>query len=272
MLDLSIIIVNFNGRGLLRQCLRSIFACLHNTKIQFKIICVDNNSSDGSVAMIREQFASVQLVPLEQNGGYAKAVNIGLRASEARYYLILNMDTTIVQFRAFERMVEFMDAHSEIGLAGPKLINPDGSTQVSTCLFPKFLYPIFRRTFLRKLPIARQAIRNYLMLEWNHKDSIPVDWVIGTGMIIRNEALQQVGLMDERFFMYFEDVDWCRRFWQSGWKVYYLSDVQIVHYYSRGSAKSMGLASIFNKQTRIHISSWMKYFTKYIGKETPHAK
>ena len=110
------------------------------------------------------------------------------------------------------------------------------------------------------------------MLDWDHNQTIPVDWVIGTGMMVRHDALQQVGLMDERYFMYFEDVDWCRRFWQYGWKIYYLADVKIVHYYSRDSAKSMGLSSIFNKLTRIHISSWLKYFFKYFGKEKPHAK
>jgi hypothetical protein len=272
MLDLSIVIVNYNGRGLLRQCLKSIFGNLQGSSLLYKIITVDNNSSDGSADMIREQFPAVRLIPLEHNGGYAKAVNIGLKSLEARYYLVLNMDTTVVQPHAFESMVSFMDEHGDVGLAGPKLINPDGSTQVSCCRFPKFLYPIYRRTFLRNTVIAKKSIRYYLMLDWDHNETKPVDWVIGTGMIVRHEALQQVGLMDERYFMYFEDVDWCRRFWQYEWKVYYLSDVKIVHYYSRDSAKSMGFSSIFNKLTRIHINSWLKYFFKYFGKEKPHAK
>lgn len=272
MLDLSIVIVNYNGRGLLRQCLKSIYQNLQNTTLQFIVVVVDNNSHDDSVAMVREQFAETRLIPLEKNGGYAKGVNIGVRSIEAKYYLVLNMDTTIVQNDALQAMVEFMDHNKQVGLAGPKLINPDGTTQVSSCLFPKFLYPIFRRTFIRNTLLARKAIRAYLMLDWNHQDNRPVDWVIGTGMIVRNEALQQVGLMDERFFMYFEDVDWCRRFWENNWKVFYLAEIKIVHYYSRESAKSMGLASLFNRSTRVHIISWLKYCFKYLGKKQIHAK
>jgi GT2 family glycosyltransferase len=272
MLNVSIVIVNYNGRGLLRQCLKSIYQNLHHTDRQYKVVVVDNNSSDDSVAMVREQFPAVRLIPLKQNSGYARGVNIGLRSIEARYYLILNMDTTIVQPHAIELMIDFMNTHSDVGLAGPKLVNPDGSTQVSCCRFPKFFYPVLRRTFLRSTIFARKIIRYYLMLDWNHQETMPVDWVIGTGMLVRHEALQQVGLMDERFFMYFEDVDWCRRFWANGWKICYLADIKIVHYYSRDSAKSMGMASLLSRLTRIHIASWLKYFIKYPGKDNIHGE
>lgn len=271
MLDLSIVIVNYNGRGLLRQCLKSIANNLLHTPLSFKVVVVDNNSTDGSADMIREMFPDVRLIPLAANEGYAKGVNTGLKSVEARYFLILNMDTTIVQPKAFERMITWMDAHPSVGLAGPRLVNPNGTTQVSCCLFPKFLYPLYRRTFLRNMSFTNKAIREFLMLDWGHDSVQPVDWVLGTGMIIRNEAIRQVGLMDERFFMYFEDVDWCRRFWENNWQVYYLAEVEIVHYYSRESAKRLGFISILNKQTRIHISSWLKYFIKYIGKEQVHA-
>ncbi len=272
MNDLSIIIVNYNARGLLRQCLRSLFNSLAGATIKWSITVVDNNSHDDSTAMVREQFPEVRLIPLEYNGGYAKGVNVGIKSTECRYYLILNMDTTIVQPRALERMVEFMDAHPAVGLAGPKLINADGTTQASCCRFPKFLYPVYRRTFFGKLPFAKRAIRDFLMLDWNHNETIPVDWVIGTGMIVRHDALEHVGLMDERFFMYYEDVDWCRRFWEHDWKVMYISDTEIVHYHGRGSAKQSGVISvILNRQTRIHITSWFKYVIKYAGKDLPRA-
>ncbi|MCH7491995.1 glycosyltransferase family 2 protein [Patescibacteria group bacterium] len=271
MLDLSVIIVNFNGRGLLRQCLKSLLTNLAGSSLKYKALVVDNNSSDGSVDMVREQFPEVRLIPLKENGGYAKAVNVGIKSIESRYYLILNMDTTIVQKEALDKMVIFMDNHPQVGLAGPKLINPNGSTQVSTCVFPKFTYPIYRRTFLSKMQFTKKAIRDYLMLDWDHKDSMAVDWVIGTGLLVRNEAIQQIGLMDERFFMYFEDVDWCRRMWDSGWQVFYIADIEIVHYYSRDSAKQKGFISLFSKITRIHIASWLKYFMKYSGKNQIHA-
>lgn len=273
MLDLSIVIVNYNNRGLLRQCLRSIFNNLKQSHLQYKVVVIDNNSKDSSVDMVREAFPQVRLIPLEKNLGYAKGINVGVKSIECRYYLILNMDTTIVQERAIERLVEFMDAHREVGLAGPKLINPDSTTQASICTFPKFFYPLYRRTFLGKLPIAKKAIRGYLMLDWDHNETRAVDWVIGTGMIIRNEATKQVGIMDERFFMYFEDVDLCRRFWENGWHIYYIHDIEIVHYHNRGSVSRSGtLSLVFNKLTRIHISSWIKYFIKYIGRKKPNVK
>lgn len=273
MLDLSIVIVNYNNRGLLRQCLKSLFNNLIKSSLNFKIILVDNNSSDGSVDMVREEFPAVRLIPLEKNLGYAKGVNIGIKSIECKYYLILNMDTTIVQENAIEKMVEFMENNQAVGLAGPKLINPNGTTQVSACLFPKFMYPIYRRTFLKKLPNAKKIIHKYLMFDWDHNDSRPVDWVLGTGMIVRNKTIRQIGLMDERFFMYFEDIDWCRRIWENEWKVFYMHDIQIVHYHSRGSAKKNGLPSIFlNKLTKVHIISWLKYFMKYSGKKNPNEK
>lgn len=271
MLDISIVMVNYNARGLLRQCLRSLFNNLQGTSLQYKMVVVDNNSHDGSIDMVREEFPSVRLIPLEENGGYAKGVNVGIKSIEARYFLVVNMDTTIVQPRALDRMVEYMDAHPSIGLAGPKLINPNGSTQVSCCLFPKFLFPLYRRTFFRLFKFARIAIRDYLMLDWDHNSIKAIDWVMGTGMIVRNEAIKQVGLMDERFFMYFEDVDWCRRFWESKWSVYYLADIEIVHYHSRDSAKSMGFLSLTNRSTRVHVYSWFKYFFKYLGRKPVHA-
>jgi len=273
MLDLSIVIVNYNNRGLLRQCLKSLFSNLKSTLLTYKVILIDNKSLDASVDMVREEFPSVRLIPLEKNIGYARGVNAGIKSIECKYYLILNMDTTIVQEKAIEKMVEFMNSNRKVGLAGPKLINPNGTVQVSTCLFPKFMYPIYRRTFLKKFPNAKKSIHKYLMFDWDHNESITVDWVLGTGMIVRNEAIKQVGLMDERFFMYFEDVDWCRRFWENQWQVYYMHDIQIVHYHSRGSAKKSGLPSIFlNKLTRVHIISWLKYFIKYWGKENPNEK
>jgi len=267
MIDISIVIVNFNSRGLLRQCLKSLNHNLSNSNLNYKIVVVDNNSHDGSVEMVREEFPSVRLIPREINSGYAKGVNIGIKSIEARYYLIVNPDTTIVQENAIDKMIEYMDKRTDIGLAGPKLINPNGSTQVSCCRFPTFFYPIYRRTFLGKFSPFKKVVEQHLMFDWDHNETRSVPWVIGTGMIVRTDAIKQVGLMDERFFMYFEDTDWCRRFWENDWKVHYIHDIEIVHYYGRDSAKVTGMASILNKQTRTHINSWIKYSIKYLNRK-----
>lgn len=105
------------------------------------------------------------------------------------------------------------------------------------------------------------------MIDWDHNKTRQVDWILGTGMIVRDDALKQVGFMDERFFMYFEDTDWCRRFWEANWLVYYIHDIEIVHYHGRPSAQTSVIFGFLSKQTRIHIVSWLKYFIKYLEKK-----
>jgi len=267
MLDLSIIIVGYKTRGLIKNCLNSIYSNLANSKLNYKIVIVDNNSQDGTVELIRDKFPEIELIVLDKNKGYSKAVNKGIRKFEAKYYFVLNPDTLFVQENIIDRLHGFMETNTEVGLAGPKLVNPDGSIQMSCCRFPSFFLPIYRRTALGKIRKIAKKIDTFLMKSWDHGQTSFVDWVIGTGMFVRHEALAKAGLMDERFFMYFEDTDWCRRFWESGWKVCYVADIEIIHYHGRPSLKSGGITDLFfNKGTRIHIASWLKYFLKNIFK------
>lgn len=264
MHDLSIVIVGYKTRGLIKNCLNSILKNLANTKLDYRIAVVDNDSQDGTVEMIRQDFTQVKLIEMGGNFGYSKAVNRGIRLVKAKYYFVLNPDTLFLEKNIVERIYNFMEKHPKIGMVGPKLINPDGSIQNSCCRFPSFFLPIYRRTKLGRVKRFAKKIDKFLMKDWDHDSNSYVDWVIGTGMFIRRKALKDVGLMDERFFMYFEDTDWCRRFWRCGWKVCYFSDVSIIHYHGRPSLKSGGLRDIFlNKGTRIHIKSWLQYFSKY---------
>lgn len=259
-MDLSIIILNYKTKGLLKQCLKGIG--LFNLPLECEIIVVDNFSGDGTEKMIKEEFREVRFIQARNNQGFSAGYNLGIKEARGKYLLLLNPDIAILN-NAIMKMYEFMEANSRVGLAGPKLLNPDGKVQMSAMTLPSFWTPLYRRTFLGKLPFARKAMREYLMSDWDHKDNRSVDWVLGGCMIIRKEALDKVGLLDERFFLYFDDVDWCRRFWQAGWQVYYIAEAEMVHYHRRESAENPGLRGLFSYPKRTHILSWIKYFLKY---------
>lgn len=264
-LDLSIIIVNYKEPGFLRQCLKGLE--LVQPKVEYEIIVVDNASNDRSAEIVREQFPHVRLLPQEHNLGFAAGNNVALRVSRGRYVLLLNADIAVFE-GSLEKMVVYLDTHPDVGIVAPKLLNPDQSVQASCYRFPAPIIPVLRRTPLGQLPFAKKTLRHYLMLDWDHNDDRPVDWVLGACMMVRRQAFENVGLLDERFFMYFEDTDWCRRFWAAGWKVVYLSSVVMVHYHRRLSAENPGLNGVFQRLTRIHIQSGFKYFRKYFGQPT----
>lgn len=262
----SIIILNYQTKGLLKQCLRGILQS--QISLPHEIIVVDNHSQDSSVTMVRTSFPQVTLIESPANRGYAAGNNIGIAQARGEYLLIVNPDIAIFK-GAVETMVAYLEEHRDVALIGPKLINPDGSTQISAYRFPSLVIPIYRRTPLGRLPWARKPLRRYLMTDWDHSHNKPVDWVLGACMLVRRSALDKVGSMDERFFLYFEDIDWCRRFWKAGFAVHYLADVDLVHYHKRQSAESPGFAGVFSWATRVHIASAIKYFAKYLGEPLP---
>ncbi len=168
--------------------------------------------------------------------------------------------------------MEYLKSNSSVGIIGSKLVNPNGSIQKSC--FSIFTTPrivLYRRTPLGRSNKAKQTIKNFLMSDWGHDKKRQVAWVLGSCMMTSRESINKVGLMDERFFMYMEDVDWCRRFWKAGLSVCYLPEASVVHYYQRESASGTGLVkSLFNKQTRIHIKSALKFFLKYLNENDAH--
>jgi GT2 family glycosyltransferase len=264
--DISIIILNYKTRGLLRQCLRGISTS--GDKATKQIIVVDNASNDGSVEMIEADFKEVELIASPVNNGFAAGMNLGLKHSRGRYQVLLNTDVAIMD-RPFDQLVAFMDQHPRVGLAGPKLLNPDGSVQDSCYRFPKWFTPLLRRTPLGKIPQFRNALRLYLMRDFDHKENRPVDWLLGAFLIARATATSAVGWLDERFFLYFEDVDWCRRFWANNWEVMYIANIDVVHYHKRESAENPSFRGMFAYPTRIHIRSWYRYLAKYLGSPVP---
>ena len=255
-MEISIIINNYKTRGLLKQCLKGIYA--FPPAVAFEVVVVDNNSRDGSVELVREKFPQVKLIAAQENLGHHRGNNLGISNSIGQYVLILNTDIAIMD-DAIDKMYLFMENNPAVALVGPKLKNPDGSVQMSCLRFPTAMVPIYRRTFLGRLPWAKQALDNYLMTDFDHAATRPVDWILGACELVRRRAIDEVGLMDEDLFLYFGDVAWCKKFWQAGHGVYYLAEAEIIHYHKRESAESGVLSKIF----WIHISDWLKYLKKY---------
>ena len=287
MLDLSLVILNYKQKGLVRQCLKGILSA--QPRLKYEIIVVDNNSQDGCLAAVKQLFTPGQAeaalpeslfkklespppalitIPSATNGGFALGNNLGLKRARGKYALILNPDIAVVP-GVLEKMFLFMEKNPSVGIIGPKLINPDGSVQYSCRRFPSWWMPLYRRSFLGKLPIAKRGLEYYLMMDFDHNQTAPVDWLFGACLMIRRSVLEKIGPFDERFFMYFEDLDWCRRCWQADCQVYYFAAAELVHYHQRLSAERSGILGLFKKAGRIHLTSGLKYFAKYLGAPLP---
>ncbi|MBP6943101.1 MAG: glycosyltransferase family 2 protein [Candidatus Buchananbacteria bacterium] len=255
-MELSIIITNYKTRGLLKQCLKGIY--LFPPTVEYEVIVVDNNSQDGSVELVQENFPQVKLIELKENAGFHRGNNAGIKAATGKYLIFLNTDIAIFD-NAFDKMHQFMETHPEAALMGPKLQNPDGSIQASCLRFPTLLVPFYRRTLLGMFGWAQRATNHYLMTDFDHTTTRTVDWILGACMIVRRSAVDVVGMMDERLFLYFGDVAWCRKFHDTGYQVYYFADTHIIHYHQRESAQS----GITSKVFWIHIRDWLTYLKYY---------
>lgn len=258
--DLSIIVLSYRSRGLLRRCLKGLRVAPLTGWAE--IIVVDNDSRDGTIDMLRTDFPEVRAIASPVNGGFAAGNNLGLLAARGRAVLILNPDLVVFP-GALDRLLAFLDAHPEVAVVAPQLANPDGTTQLSCYRFPDAWIPILRRTPLGRLGFAQPHLRRYLLSDWDHSQTRSVDWALGACLMVRTAALERVGLLDERYFLYYEDVDWCRRFWEAGFAVTYHPAVRLVHYHQRLSAEYPGLQGVFSALTRQHILSGLLYFLKF---------
>ncbi len=226
-MDLSIVIVSWNVRDLLEACLRSIYAKTRG--LSFEVFVVDNASADGSPEMVEQSFPQVQLICNAANVGFARATNQALRLSKGRYVLLLNPDTVILD-EALVQMVRFADENPDIGALGPKVLTAQGEVDMRCARrFPSLLSEFFELTRLSYRFPRNRLLGSYLMSYWDHNDSREVEVLMGACMLVRREAMEQVGLLDEAFYMYGEDVEWCYRLKRAGWRIWYDSEARIVH-------------------------------------------
>lgn len=254
-MDVSIIIVNYRSRPWLDGCVQSIeeaaLRCHH------EVIVVDNASADGSVEHLRNAFPRVRVIENTENLGFGPAVNRGVRVASGRFILVLNPDI-IVHPGAVDALMHHMIEHPSIGLCAPRLENPDGTLQYSCRRFYSWTVLVLRRTPLGRFWPHHAAVRAHLMQDWDHATTRNVDWVLGAAMMVRRSTIVDTRLMDERFFLYFEDVDLCRRVHAQGWDVVYHPRAVMTHAHQRDSA-----AGWFTKGKWHHLRSWLQFEWKH---------
>lgn len=232
-IDVSVVVVSYNTRELLAACLRSVVE--QTPGLLLELIVVDNGSTDGSLDMLRAAFPAVRLIANGENLGFATATNQGIRASSGRLVLLLNPDTVVLD-RAIERMAVFMDERPHVGACGCRLIFPDGAFQPSAFPFPSVWSALYEYSgaFEHVPALARRLVRGWI--DPRPEQTRPVMWCSGACLMVSRACIGDVGLLDPGFFMYSEEVDWCRRMQRSAWQVYYLADAVVVHYLGRSQA------------------------------------
>jgi hypothetical protein len=249
--DLSVVIVNWNTRDLLCDCIRSVFDTVRD--IAFEIIVVDNGSSDGSTAMLREAFPDVRIIENRENRGFAAANNQAFRIMEGRYALLLNTDAVLTE-GAVTELYRFLESRSEAAMACGQLLNRDGSLQNSVAAFPTLLtltanMPLLEILFPRRFPSKR----------YRHTEPVKVDSGVGACLMVRRQAMDDAGLLDERYFFYFEETDWAYAMSRKGWKIFHVPAARIYHL--QGQSVGTGIASRMS-----FYRSRYAFFRKWYGK------
>ena len=243
-MDVSVVVVTLNALPWLERCLESVRG--------LETVVVDHGSADGTVRVVRERFPDVRVVE-QENRGLAAGWNAGMREAGGRYFLILNADAWVVG-DAVERLVAFAEAHPDAGLVGPRLRNPDGSLQRSVRAFPTPWRLATEYFFLRKLAPRSRALNAFYAGGFAHDRAREVDWVMGACMLVRREAVEDAGPLDESFFLFAEETDWCFRLRAAGWRVWFCPDAEVVHV---GGASHGG--RMFGENVRGHLRFLAKH-------------
>lgn len=262
VVDLSIVIVNWNAIDLMCDCLSSIYANCAN--LEFEVIVVDNDSED-DLTVLQESYPDVSIIQNSQNVGFAAANNQGINEADGRYILLINPDTEVVG-SALQEMVSFLDANGNAAAVGPRLVLPDGTIQGGAAGYFPSPKTLFNYAFMLHTLFPERAKGIWLAKRQYQLPVIEVDWIAGACIMVRREVIETVGLMDNTFFMYAEDVDWCYRMRQGGWQIYCLAELVVVHYIG-GSANQrdisfarhnvLGLDHFYRKHYSLLDVRWM---------------
>lgn len=233
--DVSVLIVNWNTREVTCECLESVYD--QTQGIAFEVILIDNASSDGSADAIRCRYPEVKLIENKENLGFAAANNQGIKSAQGRYVLLLNPDT-VIQEGAIDKTVAFMDKQSEAGVVGIRNYNADGSLARNCFQFASVQNLMITTLGLHSLFPKNRYFGRERLSWWDYQTIREVDVVAGCYMLVRREAIDQVGIMDEAYFMYGEEMDWCWRFKRAGWKTLYYPEARIIHYGGMSAAQN----------------------------------
>jgi len=256
--DISFIIVNWNSGQLLCECLDSVFATVKSKSLE--VIVVDNASTDGSGRRAKELFDGVELIENAENAGFARANNQAIRRATGRYVLLLNPDTVLHE-GAVERLCEHLEANGTVGAAGPRLLNTDGTSQASTAgSFPR-LGAVFNETFGLSKLFGGTHLFGGLYLRSEEDDAMEVDWISGACLMVKREVIDKAGMLNEGFFMYFEDQEWCFRIKRAGYKVSFVPASRVTHHGNRSLVQQE--AEFLRNE--ISLRSYLKNFNGELG-------
>jgi N-acetylglucosaminyl-diphospho-decaprenol L-rhamnosyltransferase len=247
MADVSVVVVTYNGLPHLERCLASVAG--------YETIVVDHGSTDGTLELVRERFPEARLIE-QENRGLGAGWNTGMRAAAGRYFLLLNADAWAVD-DAVERLVEFADAHPEAAIVGPRLRNADSSLQRSVRGFPTLWRLATEYLFLRKLAPRSRALNAFYAGGFAHDVVREAEFVMGACLLVRRQAVDEVGGLDEDFFMFSEETDWCYRFRAAGWKVLFFPGADVVHVGGEATRHEWG--PMFREQVRGHLRFLAKH-------------
>jgi len=252
--DISIVITSWNAKSFLLQCLQSIVE--KGIKHSVEVIVVDNGSTDGSCEAVKEKFRDVVLIENAENQGFAKANNIGMLSSKGRYICLVNSDIKVLN-GCLDRMVNYMDQNQQVGMLGPKVLWGDMTLQSSCRMVPTLWNNFCPAVGLNRIFRRSKLFSGEHMLYFQHDRIERVDVLVGCFMMVRREAIEKVGLLDERFFIYGEDIDWCKRFWDAGWEVVFFPFAEVIHY-GRGSSSNAPLKFVLEQEKSV-IQYWKKH-------------
>ncbi len=249
VMDFIIVIVSWNTKALLRSCLASVFRELETLSERAEVFVVDNNSADGSAEMVRQEFPEVQLIANQKNLGFGAANNQVLLHQESPFYLILNPDAEVLP-GAFSKLLSFIKDHPQAGIVAPQLLNTDLTIQRSCRSFPTIAGMTATLLGLKKAS-------NYLMLGFDHQQARQVDQPEGACLLVRGEIIKKLGAFDERFFMLFEEVDWCYRIKQAGYEIWFYPEAKVIHHYGQ-AIKQVKARMIYHSHRGFY-----RYITKH---------
>lgn len=251
-MDVSLVVVTYNARGHLERCLESV------ADGPYEVIVVDNSSTDGTPAFVRERFHSVRLIELPENIGFGAANNVGIEAAGGDYYLLLNSDAWPLR-DAVEQLLAFAEANPKVGVAGPRLVGEDGRVQKSVRGFPTLWRLATEYFFLRKLAPRSRLLNDFYGAGFDYRSGRPAEFLMGAVLLLRREAVDEVGGFDPAFFMFSEEVDLCYRMRAAGWAVEFTPDAEFVHL---GGAST---APVWDRMFRELLRGHLRFFAKHRG-------
>jgi GT2 family glycosyltransferase len=252
---ISVITVSWNTRDLLRNCLQSLLKELEG--VDAEVFLVDNDSADQSAAMVEKEFPQIRLIANDSNRGFAAANNQALALASGEFILLLNPDT-VVHPGAIKTLLGFMQTHARAAIVAPQLLESNGAVQRSCRQFPTFLGMLYELLGLSKIFPDQAKFRQYKMLDWNHDDERQVDQPEGACLLLRRAVIEEVGVLDEGFFMLFEEVDWCYRIKEKGWQIWFTPSAQVTHHYGQ-SIKQVKTKMILSSHRGLY-RFWHKHY------------